>query len=209
MTRVLALISVLCLLALTVQAPGCASTSGCKPPDRRSARGGEPPFDIDDDGNPVDNHHTQRQKARANLDRAASALGWVAGVCAVAAVGMFAASFVPGFGAFVPRGVSLSLVAASAGCYAGSYALTVYGVLFAELAVWLAFGACGVLLATTGVPLALAWRNRTLAKTSQALAAGGHHDAAVALEATAKPRQFKTREARRARLRELTEGAAT
>jgi hypothetical protein len=145
-------------------------------------------------GEPEPEAVSPRAKARIRLESTAKAVGWIAGIAAVAALGTFAASFII---PIVPRGLSGACLAAAVLGWVLSYAISAYGVWFAEIATWLSVGV-GVFVAwSVGWPWAVALRNRSLAKLSTQLELE-HPDAAVALAAAAG--KLKTKAARKARL---------
>ncbi len=133
-----------------------------------------------------------REAAKAGLARAAKAIGWVSGLCAVGALGTLIASF---FVPIIPRKASVACLAAALLGYATQYGITAYGQWLGEFAFW---GSIGVLLfmgGTIGVPWLMALKNKALLNTSAKLAEGGHVDAAVAMKAVAlslTPEQRKT-----------------
>ena len=126
---------------------------------------------MDRDGNVVDEHfvpalqdqldsertarasaETGREMAQRKLRSAASAMGWIGGICALASVLTLVGSF---FLPILPR-------AAAGWCLAGAllgwgvqYFLLVYGVYFAEAAVWLSVAACVVMGITVGIRAAM------------------------------------------------------
>lgn len=181
-------------------------------------------IDMDRDGNVVDEHfvpalqdqldsertarasaETGREMAQRKLRSAASAMGWIGGICALASVLTLVGSF---FLPILPR-------AAAGWCLAGAllgwgvqYFLLVYGVYFAEAAVWLSVAACVVMGITVGIPWVIAFKRKMMLKVAKDLESGGHIDAAVAMEAAALPRKFPDSDARKARLRELRSGTA-
>lgn len=140
---------------------------------------------------------TQREKARTNLHNTAIAVGWVAGLAALAALGTLIASFIV---PVIPRGLSAACLAGALAAWALQYAIVVYGEYFAEAATWLAL-AVGVFVAwTVGWPWAVALRNRSLNRLGKSLERE-HPDAAVALQAVATAMPPARR---RAKLRSLT-----
>jgi len=143
---------------------------------------------------------TQREKARVKLDNAANVTGKIAGGLLVLALLTLVASFIL---PIVPRAASFACLAGAGAGYAAQYFLLVYGVAFAEIAVWASFACVALAAVTVGWPLAVAWRNRTLVKTSNTLALKGHYDAAVAMRATAMPRLLPDSAARKAMLATL------
>ena len=177
---------------------GCAATKGCeggsgwfKPP---GATTNTHPDDKDSTA-------TQRDKARAKLDAAANAVGWLGGICLLASLGTLVASFVV---PIIPRKAAIGCLIGGVACYALQYALLVYGVYFAEVAVWLSIALCGLMGGTTLWPWVVTLKNRALAKTGQALIEKGHLPEAVAVLAEAKPGELGTPESRKALLATLT-----
>lgn len=149
-------------------------------------------------GEPEPEAVSPRAKARIRLESTAKAVGWIAGIAALAALGTFAASFVI---PIVPRGLSGACLAAAVLGWVLSYAISAYGVWFAEIATWLSVGV-GIFVAwSVGWPWAVALRNRSLAKLSTQLE-NDHPDAAVALAAAAG--KLKTKAARKAKLLALS-----
>lgn len=146
-----------------------------------------------------------REKARAQLDSAARVVGWIAGLCALAAAATLVLSFFPGIGALVPTKASAGCLAAALAGWGVSYLLNVYGVLFSEIAIWATVAVGVAIAATTGVPWVLAWHRASLKRLSAKLAADPKHiDAAVALEAVATDMPAPARRQRVSELRART-----
>lgn len=124
-------------------------------------------------------------------------LDWIAGLCVLAGVaGLIASAFVP----LIPRRSCATAIACGVGCWV----LKIMLVKFAVAVAWVVFVAAGVAGVAVAWPLVVALRNRSLAKVANKLAKEGDVRAAVALESQAKWRKFKTKEARKERLKELT-----
>ncbi len=76
---------------------------------------------------------TGREKARARMDHAAGYVGWIANICALAAIGTLIASF---FLPIIPRRASMMCLLGAGVGWVVQYMLYVYGVLVAEVAIW-------------------------------------------------------------------------
>lgn len=126
---------------------------------------------------------TQRDKAREKLDSAANAVGWLAGLCALASLATLILSFIV---PIIPTKTSAGCFAAALVGYGLQYALLVYGVLFAEIAIWLGVVVLGGLGASVVIPYVLAARNWLQARTGAKLIAEGDPRAGVAMIAEAK-----------------------
>lgn len=138
--------------------------------------------DAEESGGIIDAKPTQRDKAREKLDSAANAIGWVAGLCALAALGTLILSFmVP----FIPTKTSAGCFAAALGGYGLQYVLLVYGVLFAEIAIWIGVVVLLGMGASVLIPWAIATVGYLQARTGKKLIAEGDERAGVALIAAA------------------------
>lgn len=180
-TKTKAWFGMMCVVAVMVSMlPGC-SGGGCSDSayqewkERAETGPGKPSDDLaklradaEAAGGVAPVEPTQRDKAREKLDSAANAIGWIAGLCAIASLGTLILSFmVP----VIPTKTSAGCFAASLLGYGLQYALLVYGVLFAEIAIWLGVLVCGGIGASVLIPWAIAAVGYLQARTGQRLIA--------------------------------------
>lgn len=143
---------------------------------------------------------TQRELAREKLNRAANAIGWLAGVCVVIAGVTFILSW---FVQVIPRKLSFGCLAAGLCGLLLQYLLLVYGVVFTEVAIWLAVAVGGGLVILAVWPMFEAKNRKRMMNKASELIFAGHLEEAVAMEATAMPEKFPTPQSRKDRLTEL------
>lgn len=143
-----------------------------------------------------------RDEARLRLRNAANAMGIIGGLCFVAAVvTLIASAFVP----LIPRKTAWYCLAGAAMGLAAQYLLLVYGVWFAEIAVWVSIVVGVGTGMVVGLPWLVAWFRLRLLGKAKVLKEGDDLRAAVAMEATALPERFPDSAARKNRLVQLND----
>lgn len=121
-------------------------------------------------------------------------LGWVAGICTLlSAIACVASIFIP----VIPRRGAILALAVSIGIGLVRVVVIAYGLVTAHVAFWASVAALIVAAITVAWPMALAWRNALLLRTSKKLESQGDARAAVALKVEAAPSMLPSKQDRK------------